>query len=165
MTPRALSLSFLLLLGGPAPAQIGLGEVGFQIVTQAGEAGTLCARTFSCAPLPATALRGEQTTLVVRGVRNQPFAVMVGLTTQSLCLPFPGIHNALAVTPLFVPFAGSLTQQDTIRVCPGGIERMPLTIPLELPAGSAFLLQALAWSYLAPAEVPTFTNPIQVRVQ
>jgi hypothetical protein len=42
---------------------------------------------------------------------------------------------------------------------------MPLTIPLELPAGSAFLLQALAWSYLAPAEVPTFTNPIQVRVQ
>ena len=165
MKPRPLAAVLFLLSTAPARAQIGLGEVGFQMVTQAGQAGTLCSRTFACTPLPATALRGERTNLIVRGVRNQPFAVMVGLETQAVCVPIPGIHNALAVTPIFFPFAGSLTQQDTIRVCPGGIEQMTLTIPPELPAGSGFLLQALAWSYLSPSEVPTFTTPIQVRVQ
>jgi hypothetical protein len=146
-------------------AQVGRGETGFMIFTQAGNAGTVCSPVFSCTPFQATALRGEQTMLVVRGVKDRPFVVMVGLPQQAMCLTVPGIHNAVVFPPILFPFAGTLTQPDRILACPGGFEQMPLTIPLELPVGASFLMQAVAWSFLIPpGEMPTFTAAIQVGV-
>jgi hypothetical protein len=96
---------------------------------------------------------------------NQPFVVILGAQPVNLCLPIPGVHNALMFPPILLPFAGVLDQQDMIRACPGGLKTIQFQFPNDLSPGSSITFQALAWSYLVPNEVPTLTQAIEAKVQ
>jgi len=148
-----------------ARAQIGLGEVGFQLISNNVAYGTLCSRTFACTYLPADLHAGQNAELVVRGVLGQWFVVALWFDVPHQCIAVPGFHNQLFSTTFFEPFFGLLTQQDTIRVCPGGIERMTVPVPNGLPIGQALTLQALAYSYLNNTQVPTFTHALRATVR
>ena len=161
----------LLLLTGAVPAlataQIGRGEVGLYLATQAGSGGTTCTPTYSCGYLPATLTRGETITITVRGVYQMPFVIALSGTQQSLCLPLQGILHELMFVPAWFPFVGILDQGDPILRCPGGLKTLSLPIPNELAPGTDLFFQALAWSYYVPwgGPSPTLTMAVQATVQ
>lgn len=159
-----LSLALAALAAAPS-AQVGLGEVGFELISNNTSHGTLCGRTFACTYLPADMHRGTTVDLIVRGVHGRPFAVAIGFDQPHQCLRVPGFHNALFSTLVVVPLSGVLTQRDTIRVCPGGIVHAPVAVPRTLPLGSVLVLQALAYSYLNGGEVPTFAPALRAVVR
>ena len=154
-----------LAAAAPAAAQIGRGETGLWMVKPSGNAGLVCGPSFACTFTPTSLARGESVDLWVRGVFGQPFAVALGVQQPPLCLPLPGVHNALLFVPTLVPFAGVLNQPDTVRACPGGYEKLSFSVPQALPSGAVVLFQALAWSYLTPNQVPTFTIALAATVQ
>jgi hypothetical protein len=161
LLPVALVLSL-----APAPrTQVGQGEVGFEVISNGVSYGTLCGRSFSCAYLPADLHRGRNADLVVRGVHNQWYVIALWFDVTHQCLAVPGFHNQLFSPVFFEPFFGILTQRDTIRVCPGGIERRTVAVPAGLPVGAAVTLQALAYSFLNGAQVPTFTPALRATIR
>lgn len=101
----------------------------------------------------------------VRGVYNRPFAVLVGVGRPPLCIQFPGIENRLVSLPLVVPFVGVLSQRDTIRACPGGLQSFTFNVPTNLTPSTRILFQGLAWSYIKSTQLPTFTVSIEATVQ
>jgi hypothetical protein len=158
---RRFLLATLLTLAAAPRTQIGLGEVGFQLISNNTQYGTLCSRTFACTYLPADLYRGQNAELIVRGVLNQWYIVGLWFDVPHACLSLPGAHNQLFSTAFIEPFFGLLTQQDQIRVCPGGIVRLPLSVPAGVPVGQAITLQALTYSYLNSTQVPTFTHALR----
>ncbi|MCA8970448.1 MAG: hypothetical protein KDC95_11710 [Planctomycetes bacterium] len=148
-----------------AVAQIGNGETGMLLAKRSGGAGVLCGRAFTCSGLATILRRSEQVTLSIRGVRNQPFALFLGIGARPVCLTIPGIHNQLFEFPILVAASGVLTTQDTVRACPGGLESFTFTVPATLPIGSHIVFQALAWSYYQSSQVPTFTVAVDATVQ
>lgn len=167
MTVRSSIFSFLacFLLAGLSFAQIGRGEAGLLIAKASGTAGSPCPRNVACALTPTKMRRGERVTLMARGVRGRPFAIALGLDQNPLCLRLPGFHNLLAFSPAAVPWAGVLVRQDMIRACPGGLFQTAFSVPTTVPKGSVVLFQALVFSYLAPNQVPTFTEAFRATVE
>ena len=163
--PRLAVATAVLALAAAAPAQVGNGETGLLLVKPSGNAGVLCTSQFSCTFVATPLVRGEQVTAVVRGVHMRPFALALGVAQPPLCLPLPGLHNALLFVPAAVPFIGVLDEADSILACPGGRKQLPFQVPVSLSPGTEVLFQALAWSYLAPSEVPTLTVAVRGRVQ
>ena len=155
----------LFLSSAIASAQVGGGEVGLQLIRGNVGYGNVCSRQFSCSFVPVPLRRGDQIQLVVRGVLQQPYVIVLGASTQPLCLPIAGVHNKLMFPPLLFLAAGVLTQRDLIRACPGGVQPVGVQIPQSLPPGADLVFQALAWSYLSPrGQVPTLTMAIHAKV-
>jgi hypothetical protein len=157
-------LAPLLALTASLAGQVGRGETGLQLVSGGVTYGVTCSPTFSCSYLPASLVRGMPATIVVRGVLGRPFVLGFGADQPHQCLSLPGLHNQLMGPLLTVPVVGTLTMQDSIRACPGGVISIPLQVPASLPRGTALTMQALAWSYLVPNETPTFTQALRVVV-
>jgi hypothetical protein len=95
----------------------------------------------------------------------QPYAVALWFDQPHQCLSIPGFHNQLFSATFIEPFLGFLTQRDTIRVCPGGIERAALPVPRSLPVGGVVTMQAMALSFLNNAQVPTFTPALRCTIR
>jgi hypothetical protein len=160
---RRLRLALVLtLLATPVAAQIQPGDQGLQLVTLAGTAGTLC-RGFSCVPHQATAGVQETVTLEVRGPRNAAYVLLVAPRAQ-LCLKVPGLEYSLVLSPPWIPaLAGTLSQQDTLRVCPGGLAATRFVVPL--PAQARVAMQAVVMADWLNGPRPTFTATIEVAMQ
>lgn len=159
-------LAFVILAAAATiPAQIGLGEAGFQLVANNTSYGTLCPRVHPCTYAPGNLLRGAPAEFVVRGVQHQPWAVALWIDQPHQCLNVPGFLNQLMSASVVLALSGAMTEQDTIRACPGGIGRATLMVPASLPLGSALTLQAIAWSYYSSSQAPTFTTAIRAVVQ
>lgn len=155
----------LLTVATTLPAQVGLGEAGFQLVVNNTSHGTLCPRVHPCTYAPGSLARGTTAEFVVRGVQFQPWAVALWIDQPHQCLSIPGFQNQLMSAAVILALSGAMTEQDAIRACPGGIGRARVLVPASLPLGSALTLQALAWSYLSANQVPTFTTAIRAVVQ
>lgn len=159
---KLASLAALFTLTASVFGQIGRGETGLLLMSGGVSYGVVCSPTFACTHTPASLVRGMPAEISVRGVLGRPFALAFGLDQAHQCLAVPGIHNRLMGAVIAVPVVGTLTTQDTIRACPGGVIRIPLQVPANLPPGAALTMQGLAWSYLAPNEIPTFTQALRV---
>src|SRR5688572_29820162 len=86
MIRTTLALTAVLGLAAIPRAQVGLGEVGFELISNQVTYGTLCGRTFSCTYLPADLHRGQNAELVVRGVHGQWFVIAVWFDVPHQCL-------------------------------------------------------------------------------
>ncbi len=135
------ALATVLLLSTLAPAQIRLGEMGFQVRGIAGTAGDFC-WGFNCTPRPLAITSGETLTLTVRAPKGAPFVVVVAVNATS-CLQLPLIGNALVLDlPLFVAYAGVIDQPSPILVCYDGFTTRSVPLPNGLPPGATLALQA-----------------------
>ncbi len=143
-------------------AQIRPGDMGMRLSTRAGFAGSLC-RGFTCQVFRATATTNELVSLEFRGPRNALFWLLAA-PQANLCVGLPGLKNRLIVAPpILVLGGGALSQQDTIRACPGGKRVLSFRIPV-VGRGTRFAFQALIMANWRAGPLPTFSPAIVVTV-
>jgi hypothetical protein len=126
-----------------------------------GSFGQICG-AFSCTPVTASAvLVGSTRQLTHWGAASTPFVIAISLLPAApMCLPFPGIGNALALDPNLVTLTVGVTAPlgaSTVacRVTPG---RTVLAMPATAPPGIGFRLQSIGISF--STQGPAFTRPI-----
>ena len=141
------------------------GEIGFRLDSNGVGYGTTCTRSFSCTYIAADLVRGLAADLTVRGVYNLPFAIAFWIDQSHQCLGLPGFHNSLMSSSFALPLSGVLAQRDPILVCPGGLVVVTVPVPASLPLGAALTMQAIAYSYLIPGQVPTFSMALRATIR
>ena len=102
-------------------------------------------------------------TLLVRGPKDAPFWLFAAPRAK-FCLPVPPLKNSLVLTPpFFLIAAGTLSEQDFIRACPGGLKT--LRFPVPLPRGARFAMQSIIMARWLAGPLPTLTPAIDVAVK
>ncbi len=164
MKPLLFSLLFFCLpLASIGHSQIRPGDNGIYVVSGNLTAGNLC-RGFRCRPYSLVALRNIPLEVQIRGPKNNPFWLFLS-AKANLCLLLPGLRNNLILNPpLILVSLGTLSLQDSIRACPGGLAKMKFKLP-SLPPKTFFYLQALIVSNWIPGKIPTFSPAVQVSLK
>ncbi len=142
---KTLLLSLVAVLGVAftTPAQIRLGEFGFEIQGASGVAGDSC-WGFDCRPRRLAVRSGEQLGVQLRAPLGAPFWILASASFNS-CTPIPGLHNSAVLgAPILPVFVGVTDIRNTQRFCYDGIWRGTLTVPRGLPRGTAIGFQAVA---------------------
>jgi hypothetical protein len=137
-----LSLTALLFTA-PAFGQVVMDRFGFQTTGQLGTAGEFC-WVFDCTPRQLGVVAGETLTLRVNAPW-QTFYLIGAAPTATNCVPIPGFNNSLILgLPIVVLSFGLVSQQSPILACWGGIEQVPLPLPIGVPQGASIAMQAIA---------------------
>jgi hypothetical protein len=158
MSPRLdACILTLALLCAPITAQV----AGPGLTWAGSSSGNTGSHVPACTNLPIGAVRGESVSLGVWGDRQAPFALFVA-PMAPLCLPIPGIGNALMLgpTPLVLVAAGTFSQQSPCRACPPGLQSLLFQVPLAAPLGATLSFQAIG----VGGQQPAFTVAISARV-
>ncbi len=158
------ALLLLPLLAEASLAQYPAGAVAFRWSGVSATAGDFC-HGFSCTPATAVALAGESVTLMVRSdAYGAPWVIGASLSSTS-CVAVPGALNGLALDfPVVVLFSGILDLQSPILACPSAYAQVQATVPLGVPSGMTFVLQALVGIPNWAGANFAFTRPIAVTV-
>jgi hypothetical protein len=156
-------LALLITVPGLCLAQYPLGAAGFHWNGSiGGGAGAFC-WGFTCAPSPVTVTTGETVTLTVRGHPSAPYYILFSVSQATQCTSFPGVLNALVLTPpLMAPVIGTLWQASPILSCPQAFDQVTFIWPPGVQLGLTFHLQALT---LGDGGLPAFTQAVEVTVQ
>ncbi len=144
-------------------SQIRPGDNGIYVISGKLTAGNLC-RGFRCKPYSLTALRNLPLEVALRGPKNNPYWLFLS-SKANLCLSLPGLRNSLILNPpLILVSLGTLSLQDSIRACPGGLAKLKFKLP-PLPPKTVIYLQALIVSNWIPGKIPTFSPAVQVSLK
>jgi hypothetical protein len=156
--------AFAFAAAAMAQVSTSVNDVGLTIdggTTGNGSFGQVCG-PFSCVPATASAVLAGSTRQVTHwGAASTPFVIAISLLPATpMCLPFPGIGNALALDLPPVTLAVGVTapvgaSTTACRVTPG---RTVLAMPATAPPGIAFRLQSIGISFATQG--PAFTRAI-----
>src|SRR5688500_16721928 len=149
MRPRFVPvfLAALAAFASPAMAQLqSVGDVGLYL--DGGNVTVLYGQEcgpFRCTPFPGSNVAGgEVRSVFVFGAQSAPFAVAIGFPFP-VCIPFPGVGNALLLDPAAIATIGigTIGFAPPFAPCQQGAGLAQLAVPTGVPAGIAFRLQAL----------------------
>ncbi len=111
---------------------------------------------FTCTPDFVGIVGGETVTISVWGDYGAPFWLL-GSLSATQCQTIPGVNNSLLVDPVItIAEFGYLTLATPCLACPPGHAQFVGNVPVGLPPGIPFAIQALTFA----AGAPTFSGAI-----
>lgn len=121
--------------------------------------GQMCG-SVTCTPMIGGGISpGETRGVTVWGGGGTPYVLAIGL--PGTCFPFPGIANVLLLNAPSVLSVGTTVNGPSTGACRVGPGRYSLSVPLGVPTGWTFRLQALATTYTS---VVAFTPALEVNL-
>ena len=161
MSRLASALAFALVLAPLAAQAPTANDVGLQMSGAATTViyGQMCGAV-TCTPMTGgTVTPGSTRTVTTHGAPGTPYILAIGL--PGVCFPFPGIANLLLLNGPEVLSVGATVNGPSISTCRVGPGRYSLSVPLGVPTGWTFRLQALANTYTS---VTAFTPALEVNL-